>query len=153
MLKQALLVAVLTVPVAARAATTVRSDWSAVQAVAPGTDVHINARTRHTICTLKSVGTDTLVCNRNTGVGTKDLTFQRSEITAVKLARRGRSAVFGAAIAAGAGASIGAIEGSRSNYFAVKGAFAMIYAFAGAFAGAPFGYLTDFSATTIYRAP
>ena len=28
----------------------------------------------------------------------------------------------------------------------------MIYAFAGAFAGAPIGYFADFSASTVYRA-
>ncbi len=96
---------------------------------------------------------DSLTCSRDTGVGHKQLIFQRSEITSIKLAHRGRSAVLGAAILGGAGAAAGGIQGAKSNYFAVKGAFAMIYAFSGAFAGAPIGYLTDFSASTVYRAP
>jgi hypothetical protein len=94
---------------------------------------------------------ETLTCDRDTGVGTKELTFQRPDIKTIKLARRGRSAVLGASIGAGTGAIAGGIESINNHYFAVHGAFAMIYAFAGAFAGAPIGYLTDFSASTIYR--
>ena len=114
---------------------------------------HVNARTRHMPCTLKAIDADTLTCDRDTGLNTKVVVFQRSEITAVKIARRGRSALIGAGIGAGAGALGGGIYGINNHYFAVRGAFAMIYGFAGLFAGAPTGYLTDFTASTIYRAP
>lgn len=129
------------------------SNWAHVQALPPNTYLHVNARTRHAVCYLTSVDAESLSCSKDTGVGHSQLSFQRAEIRTIKLARRGRSAVLGGAIVGGAGALAGGIQGSRSNYFAVKGAWAMIYGFSGMFAGAPIGYLTDFSASTIYRAP
>ncbi len=124
-----------------------------MRALPVGTQVHISAATRHALCELTAVDEERIACSQDTGVGTRALTFARSEVRLIKLARRGRSAVLGASIGAGAGALAGGIEGARSNYFAFKGAYALIYAFAGGFAGAPAGYLTDFSASTIYRAP
>jgi hypothetical protein len=129
------------------------SNWQRVVALPINSYIHVSARTRHMPCTLKAIDADTLSCERDTGVGVKQVVFQRSEITAVKIARRGRSALIGAAIGGGAGALGGGIYGINNHYFAVRGAFAMIYGFAGLFAGAPTGYLTDFTASTIYRAP
>jgi hypothetical protein len=134
------------------------SNWQHVQALPMGTYVHVSylqgkVRTRRLPCTLKAIDADTLTCIRETGVGRKDVVFQRPEITAIKLAHRGRSALAGAGIGAGAGALVGGIEGLHNHYFAVRGAFALIGAFAGLFAGAPTGYLTDFTASTIYCAP
>ncbi len=103
-------------------------------------------------CTLTAVDAETLKCTRDTGVGTKDVTFQRAEITKVQIARRGRSALAGAGIGAGTGALVGGIASINNNYFAVRGALAMIGGFAGLFSGAPTGYLTDFTASTVYRA-
>jgi hypothetical protein len=128
------------------------SNWQHVQVLPLGISIHVNAQKRHSLCTLKAIDADTLTCDRDTGTGTKELIFQRPEIKNIKLARRGRSAVLGGAIGAGTGGLIGGIVDIHSSYFAVHGAFALIYAFAGAFAGAPTGYLTDFSASTIYRA-
>jgi hypothetical protein len=162
MLKKGLLVAALAVSAAvpsnAQDGVTVAqtapagSNWQHVMVLPTGTYVHVDARTRHMPCTLKTIDAETLTCERDTGVGRKEVVFQRTEITAIKLARRGRSALIGASIGAGAGALGGGIYGLHNNYFAVRGAFAMIYAFAGAFAGAPTGYLTDFTASTVYRA-
>ena len=162
MLKKGLLVAALAVSAAVQAtaqdsvvvaqAAPAGSNWQHVMALPIGTYLHVNARTRHMPCTLKAIDAETLTCERDTGVGRREVVFQRPEITAIKLARRGRSAVVGGSIGAGAGALGGGIVGLRSNYFAVRGAFAMIYAFAGAFAGTPTGYLTDFTASTVYRA-
>lgn len=118
-----------------------------------GISVHVNTAKRHTICSLLTVDDAGLTCSHDTGVGHKELRFDRGEIRSIKLAHRGRSAVLGAAIVGGAGAVAGGIQGAGSNYFAVKGAFAMIYGFSGMLAGAPIGYLTDFSASTVYRAP
>jgi hypothetical protein len=128
------------------------SNWQHVQALPIGTSIHVNAQKRHAVCTLKAIDADTLTCDRDTGVGTKELVFQRPEIKTIKLTRRGRSALLGGAIGAGAGALAGGIVGIHSNYFVVHSAFAMIYGFVGAFAGAPTGYLTDFTASTVYRA-
>jgi hypothetical protein len=128
------------------------SNWEHVRALPANTYVHVNARTRHAICYLAAVDADSLSCSKDTGVGHTQLSFQRGEITSIKLARRGRSAVLGGAILGGAGAVAGAVQATQSHYFAVKGAWAMIFGFSGAFAGAPIGYLTDFSASTVYRA-
>jgi hypothetical protein len=130
----------------------VGSNWQHVQALPIGAYIHVTARTRHMPCYLKAIDADTLTCLRDTGTARKDVLFQRPEIETIKLARRGRSAVFGALIGMGAGAGLAQIAGRNSNYFAVHGAFALIGGFAGLFAGAPTGYLTDFSASTIYRA-
>lgn len=129
------------------------SEWGHVLALPVGTSVHIQGHTSHALCALTAVDAESISCARDTGVGHKALTFQRTDVKTIKLARRGRSAVLGGAALAGAGALAGGIQGARSNYFAFKGAFALVYGFAGAFAGAPIGYITDFSASTIYRAP
>jgi hypothetical protein len=138
---------------AAQTAPPAGSNWQHVMALPINTDIHIAARTRHALCTLKRVDADSLTCERDTGVGSKELTFQREEIKTIKLTHRARSAVIGASIGVGAGATGGAIYARDNHYFAVRGAFAMIYAFAGAFGGAPTGYLTDFTRSTVYRAP
>ena len=129
------------------------SSWQHVQALPLGTSIQVKAASRPVVCTLTAVDDDTLACDRDVRFDVKKVVFPRAEIRTIKITRRGRSAVLGAAIGAGAGAGAGGIQGARSNYFAVHGAFAMIYAFAGAFAGAPIGYFTDFNASTIYRAP
>jgi hypothetical protein len=147
------LVTAITLPPAVHAAPPAGSNWQHVMALPINTDVHVAARKSHTLCTLKRVDDDSLICERDTGVGSKELTFKRDEIKTIKLARRGRSAVIGAGIGVGVGATAGAIYARGNHYFAVRGAFAMIYALAGAFAGAPTGYLTDFTASTVYRAP
>ncbi len=137
----------------ATAPTPAGSNWQHVQALPIGTNIQVTASKRPIVCTLTAVAADSLACDHNYRFEVHKLVFQRAEIRTVKLTRRGRSAVLAAAIGAGAGATAGGIQGIHSNYFAVHGAFAMIYAFAGAFAGAPIGYFTDFSASTIYRAP
>jgi hypothetical protein len=148
----AALAAAIALPATAQPAPPAGSNWQHVMALPINTDIHVAARTRHSLCTLKSVADDSLTCERDTGVGAKLLTFQRDEIKTIKLARRVRSGLIGAGIGAGAGATGGAIYARGNHYFAVPGAFAMIYAFAGAFAGAPTGYLTDFTRSTVYRA-
>jgi hypothetical protein len=147
------LVTAITLPPAVHAAPPAGSNWQHVMALPINTDVHVAARKSHALCTLKAVAADSLTCEQDTGVGTKDLIFQRDEIKTIQLARRGRSAVLGGSIGAGVGAIAGGVQGLHSHYFAVRGAFAMIYSFVGAFAGVPTGYLTDFSASTVYRAP
>ena len=129
------------------------SNWQHVQALPIGTSIQVKANARPIVCTLTAVDADSLACDHDYRFEVHKLVFQRAEIRTIKLTRRGRSALLAASIGAGAGAVAGGIQGIHSNYFAVHGAFAMIYAFAGAFAGAPIGYFTDFSASTIYRAP
>ena len=137
----------------AAAAPPAGSNWQHVQALPIGTGIRVTASKHPVVCTLTAVNADTLACDHDYRFEVHNLVFQRAQIRTIKLTRRGRSALFGGAIGAGAGATIGGIQGINSNYFAVHGAFAMIYAFAGAFAGAPIGYFTDFNASTVYRAP
>lgn len=129
------------------------SDWRHVEALPIGSYIHVYGNTKKSLCTLTAVDDNSLQCSRDTGVGTKPVAFQRSEIREIKLAHRGRSGLIGAGSLAGAGALAGLYQDSSSQYFAVKGAWSMIYGFTGLFAGAPIGYLSDFSASTIYRAP
>jgi hypothetical protein len=149
----ATLAAAIALPAPAQAAPPAGSDWQHVKALPINTYIHVQARTRHSVCTLKAVADDSLDCEYDTGVGTKELTFQRDEIKTIKIAHRVRSAFIGAGVGAGAGATAGAIYARGNHYFAVPSAFAMIYGFVGLFAGAPTGYLKDFSASTVYRAP
>ena len=126
--------------------------WQRVQALPVTTYIQVSARARHMPCTVKAVDADTLTCERDTGVGFKDVAFQRADIKKVKIKHRIRSAF----IAAGVGAVVGALSGGiaerNNHYFAVPAAFPMIWGFTGLFAGAPTGYLTDFAATTVYSA-
>jgi hypothetical protein len=103
-------------------------------------------------CTVKAIDANTLTCERDTGVGFKDLTFQRTEIKKVKIKHRARSTLIGAGIGAAVGALTAGIAERNNHYFAVPAAFPLIWGFTGLFVGAPTGYLTDFTATTIYRA-
>ena len=128
------------------------SDWQHVKALPIGTYLHVYGQKKKSLCTLTAIDDESLTCSRDTGVGTKPVSFQRAEIRTIKIARRGHSALIGAAALGAAGAAAGSIQGATSNYFVVHGAWSMIYGFAGLFAGAPIGYISDFSASTVYRA-
>jgi len=135
------------------------SNWQHVQALPVGASINVKARTSHASCTLKSVSADSLTCTHG-----KDLIFQRADILTIKIPHRGRSALIGAAIGAGAGAIVGAASGSSSctqqagqlfpcfNLFS-RGDLAVIGAVAVGVIGAPIGGLTDFTKSTVYKAP
>jgi len=133
------------------------SNWQRIEALPVGTSVHVltrsSGKTHKTLCSVKSVDADTLTCILDTGVGPKELVLQRSEIGTIKLARRGHSGLLGGLIAGGAGAAAGGIVATRNHYYAFGGAWAEIFGITGLCIGAPAGYLSDFTASTIYRAP
>lgn len=122
------------------------SNWQHVQALAVGTTISVGARSRHANCTLKSVDTETLTCTHK-----KDIVFQRADILSVKIPRRGRSALIGLGIGAGAGGIVGAASG-RNGSLVPRGLGAIIFAVAGAPIGAAIGVATDFAKSTVYTA-
>jgi hypothetical protein len=128
------------------------SNWQHVQALPPGTAIQVQTRTSNAKCALKSVDADSLTC-----IHGKDLVFQRSEIRSIKIPRRGRSALVGLAIGGGAGAGIGAaVTASKGGWFSGAGWDAIgaaILGTVGGAIGAGIGAATDFTHSTVYKAP
>ncbi len=127
-----------------------KGSWRGVEALTPGTAIHLRTDHRKTKCRLVSVTPDQLVCGRQV--------YPFAEIRSVTVAHVGRSTGFGTLIGWGAGVGIGAGLG-----IAVKGAFleskndrsagagAAVGGVAGAGIGALIGYGTDFTGKTIYK--
>lgn len=130
------------------------SNWQRVQALPVGTSIQLNAGKRHQDCTIRSVDAETLTCAQG-----KQPTYQRSEITSIKISRRGRSTLIAMGVGAGVGAIVGAASspGCGSQTFCIvdigRGAGAAIVGIAGAVIGAPIGFFTDLNRSTIYKAP
>ena len=134
------------------------SDWHNVQVLPTGTSIHVQAGKRHQSCRLKSVDAESVTCADG-----RNPVYSRTEITSIKLTHRGRSTLvaalagggIGAAVAAGLSAhdphcqsfQLGCLDGLASTG-AVVGAFSAV----GTVVGAPIGYLTDFTRSTVYKA-
>jgi hypothetical protein len=132
------------------------SNWQHVQALPVGTSINVKAKASHAACKLKSVDADTLTCTHG-----KDLIFQRTDIVNIKVPHRGRSTLVGLAVGGGIGAVIGVASGSSScnssqafcfNLFS-RGDLAAIGGVSLGAVGALVGGLTDFSRSTVYKAP
>ena len=124
-----------------------------MQALPPGTALHLNGQP-HTSCSFLRADADAVACGR---LG-HERTYPRAGIRSIKLAHRTRSTIAGLGIGAGTGAIIGFATGTRKDNFfgdnAFRGGVTGVFAAIGGVAGAPVGYLTDFTAgSTIYRAP
>jgi hypothetical protein len=132
------------------------SDWQHVQALPAGASIIVKARKSHAGCKLKSVDADSVTC-----VHGKDLVFQRVDIVSIRIPHRGRSTLVGMALGAGVGALIGAATGSPSckgqTSFCLdivsRGDLAAIGAVGVGALGAIAGGATDFTRSTVYRAP
>jgi hypothetical protein len=129
------------------------SNWQRVQALPAGTSINVTARTSHLACKLKSVDADTLTCTHG-----KDAIFQRSEILSIKVPRRGRSTLVGLAIGGGAGAAIGFGAGTNNSngFFGpnfMRGAVTAVFGVVGGATGTFVGGFTDFTKSTVYKAP
>jgi hypothetical protein len=126
------------------------SNWQHVQALPPGTPVHISARARSLTCTLISVDADTLTCAQ-----TGNVVLQRSEIKNIKIAHRGRSAASGAAI--GAAVGVIAVEAAWNKNWSWgginRGTVAALVGVPIGGLGALAGLFTDFTKSTVYKAP
>ena len=130
------------------------SNWQHVQSLPLGTPIQVKTRTNKAKCALKSVDADSLTCMHG-----KDLVFQRSEIRSITASRRSRSTWAGAGIGAGAGFAIGAGSAAatdKGGWFSGAGWDALggaIVGVLGAAIGAGIGAGTDFTHSTIYKAP
>jgi len=128
------------------------SNWQRVQTLPPNASLYVTANKKTASCHLKSVDAETLTCTHG-----KDTTFQRTEITAVKLQHHGRSTLIATGVGGGTGAIIGFAVGTRGNdnsFFGknfLRGAVTAVGAVAGGVIGAPIGYLTDLNRSTIYK--
>ncbi len=131
----------------------VGSDWTRVQALPPGTALHLNGQP-HTACTFLRADANSVTCGRQG----HELTYPQAGIRSIKFAHRSRSTLAGLGIGAGAGALIGFAIGTKKDTFfgnnSFRGGITGVFAAVGGVAGTPVGYLTDFTAgSTIYRAP
>ena len=129
-------------------------DWQSVQALRPGSSIHVKAQQNSATCRLKSADAESLTCT-----GAKDLIFQRAEIRSVAVPHRGRSALIGLAIGGGVGAITGfaiGTGGNNNSFFgknAFRGDISAFFAAIGGVAGTGVGALTDFAHSTVYKAP
>ena len=130
------------------------SNWQHVQALPAGTSLNVKSRTSHLACKLKSVDADTLTCTHG-----KDLVFQRADILTIKIPHRGRSALIGAAVGGGTLAVIGfasATNNTPNSFFGpnfLRGPVTAVFGLGGGLIGAITGGLTDFTRSTVYKAP
>ena len=101
-------------------------------------------------CLFKAANDDAMTCVSGNGANTQ--VYSRADVKSVKIRHRGRSAVAGLAIGAGVGAVVGAPLG-RSGSFVGHGAAAVIFAVPVAVIGLVVGASTDFTHSTVYKAP
>lgn len=132
------------------------SDWQRVKTLSPGVVIDIKSTRMHLKCKLSDVTDETLTCTHGSALTTE--VFQCTAIAWIKIGRRGRSALIGAGIGAGTLATIGfaATTGHGNGFFGPnfeRGPATGVGALAGGVIGAGIGALTDFSKTTIYKAP
>jgi hypothetical protein len=130
------------------------SNWQHVQALPAGTSIEVKARTSHASCTLKSVAPDSLTCAHH-----KDLVFQRADILTIKVSHRDRSALVGAAVAGGTLAVVGfaaTTDHAPNSLFGsnfLRGPVTLGLGLGGGIIGAAVGAFTDFTRSTVYKAP
>jgi hypothetical protein len=126
--------------------------WQKVQMLPAGANINVKTRTGHASCKLKSVDADSLTCTHG-----KDFTFQRTDIVNIRIPHRGRSTLIGLAAGGGVGAIIGAAatHGSPCNQFCFISSadVALATGLAGGVVGAVVGVTTDFTRSTVYKAP
>jgi hypothetical protein len=122
------------------------TNWQHVQALPIGTEVYLNAKPRHVVCEIRSTSADTLTCTERA----KDIAFERSEISSIKITHAGRSALIGLGVGAGAGAAIGE-AGCRGG--GGGGLCGSVFGSALGLAGLVIGITTDFFRSTVYKAP
>ena len=133
--------------------------WDPVTRLAPNTHLKISASKNGGSCILQSVDATGLICIH----GSSTRSVQRADITSIKFARRGRSALIGlglgAAVGAGAGAGIGAGINSadKGSFVHVSGGKSVavgagVGVILGGGVAALIGYSTDaFAGPVIYK--
>jgi hypothetical protein len=127
------------------------SNWQYVQALPIGTSIYVNAKRRCVSCVLYSVNADSLTCSHGTNI-----TLQRAEIKCINISHRGRSAWIGAAILAAPGiVGVESVWKSRSPDAGPlnRGTAAVVAGTASGIVGGLAGFFTDFTRSTVYKAP
>ncbi|MDP9051846.1 MAG: hypothetical protein M3O31_14170 [Acidobacteriota bacterium] len=128
------------------------SNWQHIQVLPAGTSINVKARSSHASCKVKSVDADSLTCTDK-----KDMVFQRTEVVSIKISRRGRSTLVGLGIGGVLGAAIGAAAtpSCKGQSFCIvsKGGGAVVLGVLGGAVGTAIGVATDFTRSTVYKAP
>jgi hypothetical protein len=136
--------------------STARFGWQRVKALSPGLEIDLKSTTKHLRCKLADVTDETLTCTHGSAVTPQ--VFQRASIASIKMGRRGRSALIGAGIGGAALGTAGfaVTTNSKDTFFGpnfLRGPVTGLGALGGGIIGAGIGALTNFSKTTIYKAP
>ncbi|HEY0784421.1 MAG TPA: hypothetical protein VGD62_01035 [Acidobacteriaceae bacterium] len=131
------------------------SNWQHVQALPPGTGIEVKDSSSQVRCKLTLVTEDQLTCMH----GSKPAVFARTEVRWVRVPHRERSALIGA----GAGGGVLAISffaattnNNKDALFGsnfLRGEATGVGALAGGLIGGAIGAATDFSRSTVYKAP
>jgi len=132
------------------------SNWQRVMALPASTKVDIrltsNGHVKHVHCRVGSVTADSLACSG------ASITVPRTDILSIKIPRRGRSALIAGGVGALGLGIAGFVSTTNSNdsFFGpnfLRGPATAVGAIGGGLIGGGIGALTDFSKSTIYRAP
>lgn len=134
------------------------SSWRPVQDLPVGVSLHLKTTSQGLTCRVKSVDASSITC---ANAGTSP--FQISEIKSIKQVHRGRSALVASLIGIGVGTIIGAATAESCSaqersifprcFNPVSRAdTALVGAVIFGVIGAPVGYFTDFTRSTVYKA-
>jgi hypothetical protein len=130
--------------------------WTRVLTLAPGSSLDIKLRHGSHKCAFRAADADTLTCYHGS-----NMTLDRVDIRSIKVHHRGRSALVGTLVGGGTGAIAGYAVGGpgcqSTQTFCLDILDGRTLAPLGGVAlgaiGAITGVLTDFTSSTIYKAP
>ena len=141
-------------PASAQTALPDSPGWTRLEAVDPDTKLYVKTQAGSVTCHFKSAGDGALTC---TGDGGKLIDLQRPEIRKVRAPHRLRSTLVGLGIGAVGGIIFGAAIGDSctpQSFFCIsRGSLAAAGAVLFGGIGAIVGVSTDFTRSTIYKAP
>lgn len=137
----------------AAATTPEGSNWLDVQAMPTGQSISVKTRDMSANCKIRSVNADALTCTQK-----KDIVFQRANVLQIRIPRRGRAALIGAGVGALGLGLTGFVSSTNNNqgWFGpnfLRGPVTTVFTVAGGLIGAGVGAGTDFSRSTVYKAP
>ena len=123
--------------------------WPRLERLLYKTDIHVKARHNSGNCAFKEATETELTCTSG-----KDTlhTYPRAEVKAVQIRHRGRSTLTGMAIGVGGGV-VGGVSTCKSGDIIGKGGCSVIFGIPLGLIGAVVGASTDFTHSTVYRAP
>ena len=122
------------------------SGWGRVQALKPGTKLHIYGPKLKASCKFVAADDESLTCS---GSGSKSRTIERTAMTTIRVPHRGRSTLAGFAIGFGGGAIAGAATCKKDDFIG-PGGCAVLFGVPLGVVGAGIGAGTDFTRSTLY---